>query len=70
MVSDGVIKTEKELELTMDFQERAHKLKMEALEYIRKTEKLKHDWEMERFRIRNAEQKRLEQMRAVNRGRN
>jgi len=69
-MSDGIIRTDKEMELTHEYMDKVHKLKMEALEYIRKTEKLKHEWEMERFRIRNAEQKRLEQMRAFNRGKN
>lgn len=32
-----------------------HKLKMEELNYIRETERLKHSWELERQRIKTAE---------------
>ncbi|MBW2969445.1 hypothetical protein KY314_05035 [Candidatus Woesearchaeota archaeon] len=53
----------------MKCDEEHHRKKMEALEFIRTTEKLKHEWEMERFRIRNAEMKKLEQMKAYSRSR-
>lgn len=47
------------------FEER-HNMKMKELGYIRATERLKHDWEMERNRIKSAEirksQMRKEQM--------
>lgn len=32
-----------------------HKCRMEQLEYIRETERLKHEWELERQRIKSAE---------------
>lgn len=32
-----------------------HKLRMKELEYIRETERLKHEWEKERQRIKSAE---------------
>lgn len=32
-----------------------HKLRMEELQYIRETERLKHEWEKERQRIKSAE---------------
>jgi len=32
-----------------------HKCRMEQLEYIRETERLKHQWELERQRIKSAE---------------
>lgn len=32
-----------------------HKYKMEELEYARTTEKIKHQWELERMRIKTAE---------------
>jgi hypothetical protein len=39
-----------------------HACKMEQLEFIRETERLKHEWEKERQRIKSAEIKRsLEQ---------
>jgi len=37
--------------------------KMEALKYIRDTEKLKHEWELERTRIRTAEIRKAEMRR-------
>ena len=40
-----------------ELEELSHKNKMQQLEYIRGTEKLKHMWEQERFRIVNAEKK-------------
>jgi len=67
-MGDGIIRTEKEMELTHEYMDQLHKQKMVALEFIRATEKLKHEWEMERFRIRNAEMKKLEQMKNYNRG--
>jgi len=38
-----------------DVLEKKHKLKMEQLEYMRETERLKHQWELERQRIKTAE---------------
>jgi len=32
-----------------------HKLRMKELEYMRETERLKHEWEKERQRIKSAE---------------
>lgn len=32
-----------------------HKHKMDELEYMRETERLKHEWEKERMRIKSAE---------------
>lgn len=32
-----------------------HKMKMEELQYVRETERLKHEWEKERMRIKSAE---------------
>ena len=68
-MGDGIIRNEKEMELTHEYMDKLHKQKMEYAEFLRTTEKLKHEWEMERFRIRNAEMKKLEQMKDYNRGR-
>lgn len=38
--------------------ETRHELKMEELQYIRETERLKHEWEKERMRLKNADIKR------------
>ena len=38
-----------------DSAELLHKLRMEELKYVRETERLKHEWELERQRIKSAE---------------
>ena len=37
------------------FKLKEHVFKMEELKYIRETERLKHEWELERGRIKSAE---------------
>lgn len=65
--------TEKQNEFSPEFQEKSelikqeekfwikkHQMKMEELAYIRATEKMKHDWELERGRIKSAEIRKFE----------
>jgi len=43
------------IELEKDLFKFKHSLKIEELAYIRETERLKHEWELERGRIKTAE---------------
>lgn len=43
--------SEKKLEAKI----KTHDMRMKELQYIRETEKLKHEWEKERMRIKSAE---------------
>ena len=38
-----------------NLEEKTHKDRMEEAEFVRKTELLKHNWELERLRIKSAE---------------
>ena len=45
----------KTLKLKKDLENQRHKNNLEELEFIRETERKKHDWELERQRIKSAE---------------
>ena len=42
-----------------------HEQRMEQLAYIRETEKLKHQWELERMRIKSAEIRKAAERKAI-----
>lgn len=62
------LEREKLVELDRSLAREKHEMKMKEFEYIRTTEKLKHEWELERNRIKSAEirktQMRKSEMRA------
>ena len=60
MVNKKKIKEEND---EKEFIELKHKLKMEELTYLRETERLKHEWELERGRIKSAEIKKSQMRR-------
>jgi len=47
--------TKKKMVGENEFIKLKHQMKMEELKYIRETERLKHEWELERGRIKSAE---------------
>ena len=51
--------------IKMETIHKSHELRMEELKFFRTTEKLKHDWELERQRIKSAEIRKGEERRAL-----
>lgn len=51
----------KEFEFRRELIEMEHKFKMDFVEFIRETERLKHEWEKERQRIKSAEIRKVEE---------
>jgi len=54
-MSDKEEENIKTLKLKKDLENQRHKNNLEELEFIRETERKKHDWELERQRIKSAE---------------
>ncbi len=59
------------VEMNKEAEKEKHKLKMEELAFIRETERLKHEWDMEKQRIKSAEirrNKELKELQNMNKG--
>jgi hypothetical protein len=55
---------EKILKISFELDEKRHQMKMEELRFIRETDKIRHDNELERQRIKTAEIRRDREWRA------